>query len=404
MARSTCNLAGFDGELRAGLAEPGDVIFYHTSFTFAWAYRQISPYSARPGAVVLDPWNGSGTTTAAAAMAGVAAIGADLLPVANLIAKLRHTSSAEVVQPYGEVGECRPRDPLLFWFTPQTAGALRWWADEANRVGGSEQVLVLNSLFKVVRALSKKFSILNGSIRKATPRRSPEHWTRAKIDSLMLATQEDLQWRLRPASGVPVRLLQASALKLPLADASVDLIVGAPPSFSLLDYPHIYARELAVLGVDVWYDRSLPLTMTGGLAVRGRQVESMPLGEAASSVMQVMATTAVPRGSSGICRMKYVWQYLDDLLNTFVELARVAKPGAPLLLVVRDTIRDTYRLSLGQVCAQEAPKYGWRLADTEVHRVERTHTAMRQYGSEPVFETRLELRRTTEPASRKSVE
>ncbi|MEN0068403.1 MAG: DNA methyltransferase [Myxococcota bacterium] len=44
------------------------------------------------GAIVLDPWNGSGTTSLVASALGGKSIGVDLNPFASLIAAAKHIS------------------------------------------------------------------------------------------------------------------------------------------------------------------------------------------------------------------------------------------------------------------------------------------------------------------------
>src|SRR5688500_6287485 len=70
---------------KAGLA---DLFPYYAGFGFDWACSHLDEY-AHGNNFVLDPWNGSGTTTLAAQSRGYPAIGVDLNPVANIAAMLR---------------------------------------------------------------------------------------------------------------------------------------------------------------------------------------------------------------------------------------------------------------------------------------------------------------------------
>src|SRR4051794_20129996 len=83
--------------------------------------------------LVLDPWNGTGTTTVVAASKSVPAIGLDINPALVVVARARLLGAGvwASIQPLAQdvvahgasvdlVG-----DPLLFWFTPRAAGSLR---------------------------------------------------------------------------------------------------------------------------------------------------------------------------------------------------------------------------------------------------------------------------------------
>ncbi|MFP3813111.1 DNA methyltransferase, partial [Bacillus sp. SIMBA_005] len=83
---------------------------------------------------VLDPWNGSGTTTRAATTLGHYAVGFDINPVATLVASAKlanHDDAAHVqglaqrlatfssgTQPHGS-------DPLLNWLGPAVVSRYR---------------------------------------------------------------------------------------------------------------------------------------------------------------------------------------------------------------------------------------------------------------------------------------
>ena len=88
------------------------------------------------GAVVLDPWNGSGTTTYTAAHLGLSSIGLEINPAMAVVAKARllHSSEADMLRPLAReiVADARANreqvgqtDPLTHWFRPTTAGSLR---------------------------------------------------------------------------------------------------------------------------------------------------------------------------------------------------------------------------------------------------------------------------------------
>ena len=121
-------------------------------------------------AVVLDPWNGSGTTTTVAAEMGFDCIGIDLNPAMVVIAKsnlldddavstIRARSTAIRSQPIGPP-EHDPSDPLLEWLDEASAarvrtllralvGSPRLTAEQADDLGPVEAYW-LKTLFQVI--------------------------------------------------------------------------------------------------------------------------------------------------------------------------------------------------------------------------------------------------------------
>ena len=87
-------------------------------------------------AVILDPWNGRGTTTYAASRLGLDSIASDLNPVMLVVARTRLLDPAEAdhIEPLVDEVIERSRqhpedasssDPLSTWFEAETASTIR---------------------------------------------------------------------------------------------------------------------------------------------------------------------------------------------------------------------------------------------------------------------------------------
>ena len=73
-----------------------DLFPYYAGFSFEWAVSHLKEHIPDATAIILDPWNGSGTTTLAAQSIGVNSIGVDLNPIANVVARLRSSSLTDI--------------------------------------------------------------------------------------------------------------------------------------------------------------------------------------------------------------------------------------------------------------------------------------------------------------------
>src|SRR5712671_336390 len=108
---------------------------YYPCFSEDFAESLLSSAGLGNEQWVLDPWNGSGTTTSKAALLGLNTYGYDLNPVMVLIAKARGLDSAEYpsLRPLlAEVNRKAKRrfeidtsDPLLTWLAPNSVADFR---------------------------------------------------------------------------------------------------------------------------------------------------------------------------------------------------------------------------------------------------------------------------------------
>ena len=76
---------------------------YYAGFSPAFARAVLSHASLHTAATVLDPWNGSGTTTYTAASLGLRSLGIDISPIANVVASAKIAHRADLAHSHGLV-------------------------------------------------------------------------------------------------------------------------------------------------------------------------------------------------------------------------------------------------------------------------------------------------------------
>jgi len=74
---------------------------YYAGYSSEFVRKALSGLGVTPGCTVLDPWNGSGTTTSVADALGFRAIGFDINPVAALVAAARLTRAEDATHSSG---------------------------------------------------------------------------------------------------------------------------------------------------------------------------------------------------------------------------------------------------------------------------------------------------------------
>lgn len=124
---------------RDGTAQTGRAGWYPYYPGFSPTFANLLLKSSRlpKDSCILDPWNGSGTTTAAAATCGHRAWGYDLNPVMVITAKARMLNKREKPSLWpitkdllkkaarGEFEDMSDCDPLCTWFAPSSAAKVR---------------------------------------------------------------------------------------------------------------------------------------------------------------------------------------------------------------------------------------------------------------------------------------
>jgi DNA modification methylase len=249
---------------------------YYAGYTMRFAEQVLKAADLPEGAVVLDPWNGAGTTTHVADRLGLTGRGFDINPVAALVAsaRLAHARDAEHVLGLARrVSEAAlkssetngGRDALDAWLPPAIVNHYRAieraiLSDLATGPNGTAilpgsgalpplAAFLVLALMRAARAVAKVHTTTNptwirpGLRRKSTRRAFANRW--------LTAVQEmarDLATRARAANNASECAL-ADSRALPLDDGAADFVLTSPPYCTRIDYVVNSSFELAALGV-----------------------------------------------------------------------------------------------------------------------------------------------------------
>ncbi|MEU2683635.1 hypothetical protein ABZ654_07100 [Streptomyces hygroscopicus] len=386
----------------AGLA---DIFPYYAGFSFDWARNQLARDLAYVGddALVLDPWNGSGTTTLAAQSLGLRAVGVDRNPIANVVARLRAEASAmmsAVHPPSSGAGaeSYSSGDALDAWFTEETVRRIRDWFSALKRQDSSLNPVGTVALFRVIRRVTKGFEGSNPTwVKRAKKPEDRVTLSAVELDGLVVGEQQLILARMQQQirSEERAMLVTASATDLPLADSSVDVVLTSPPYLTRIDYAVAYARELAILGYDINTDRGLRSALMGTTLIRKNVHFSASVGMVGESLLRKIAAHD-SKASAGYY-LKQAQQYLSDLCRGLDEISRVAKEKAIVHLVVQDSFYKDVHVPLADICIDEASMRGWSMTRSEQFSVRRSlvtlNTSARAYKKGDVAESVITFRR-----------
>ncbi|WP_139181443.1 DNA methylase [Thiohalomonas denitrificans] len=347
---------------------------YYAGFSGHFARELIASARLSGKATVFDPWNGAGTTTAAAYALGHNSVGLDINPAMIVAAKARSLNAREAnsLSPLGDdilrkaisnsYDEMGPADPLSIWFVPNSVKEIR-------RVESAIQLLLIGNLerlpmtdpenvdalsdlaaffytalFKAVRILLEPFIPTNPTWIKFSTRPGNRLRPRCEtIHRLFRRQVEEMIDGVRGEAEQPLaaerslRLAIGSSENIPLSDNEVDFTLTSPPYCTRIDYAVATFPELAVLGFEKEKSfENLRRSMTGTPTVRPSVPKpNREWGKTCNSFLKMVALH--PSKASGTYYYKSHVQYFESLFLSLKEIVRVTKHGGRAALVVQDS-------------------------------------------------------------------
>ncbi len=306
----------------------------------AWA---LDTFGGR-GAVVLDPFMGSGPTQVEGVVRGGTSIGVDIDPLARFIAgaKVRPVDHERIDELGRLLGE-RWRAPaterhrpmpdvanFAHWFGETQWGWLQslWDSIGALDCDDDERDFLLVVFSSVLRWVSNaddqsQKTYVSGTLPKTSPAVPDVFWRflRRAVDGLA-----DLN-RKRHSEALAVIPDDADATQLRLAPGSVDLAVTSPPYLDSVDYPYNMMLEYFWLGPRLGVpDRKAFNALRRrpvGAKIPAERVDLPP------ALAGVVSLAAMPPS-----RRVAATTYFGLMERHFSEMARVLRPGARYVFVV----------------------------------------------------------------------
>lgn len=346
---------------------------YYAGYSLSFAEQLIKHAPLDSSAIVLDPWNGSGTTTLASARAGIRSVGYDLNPVMVIVAKarmLRDTTSPSILPIWSKIKDEASvsswkidanNDPLCDWFTPTGATALRrieisirnhliqetsdGFLDLKHINGMSDLAAFFYvSLFRVLKKLLAPFKTSNPTwLRRAKSESEKLEITTKKtlqlieedIKIIKKTPNNPINHQEQDSARSDVSICDSESLVLP--DNSIDLVLTSPPYCTRIDYAVATAAELAILG----YSKNDRFT-----TLRHNLMGSTTVPSTAPSVKTswgkkcIDFLNEVERHKSVASNTYYLknhLKYFSSLQTSLSEVARVLKPQGIASFVVQDS-------------------------------------------------------------------
>lgn len=344
-----------------------------------WAIANFAP--STPGAWVLDPFVGSGTTLVEASLRGINAIGLDVDPLARLIAKVKSTAlDPELLQDATRELLERVDGTRIAGYRPSIPTLNHWFSDDAverlsqirGAVDSFEASPDLHDFFTVCfssiirRASNADNQTMKTYVSHTLPKK-PEDANRLFRSTLddYVARMVDYWGQREPSSktevlgNIDARTLASGWIEKDLP--TIDLAVTSPPYIKSVDYVYNQMAELFWIG-DRW---GLATQKDQNEAKRKYMGNDRPLGRSVEAPAPPPIGDIpywVDRVTSADRKLGHVAsRYFNDSVAHFRNIARVLKLGGTYVYVVGDSTIAGVAIPTHKLVAQCAAEAGFEL-------------------------------------------
>lgn len=361
---------------------------YYAGYSVDFVDSILNHLQLKPDSTILDPWNGSGTTTYAAARNGYSAIGFDLNPVMVIAAKAMFVEQAkgslvaigqkiicDAAKEIQSVGH--ELDPLDAWFAPSATLRIRTLesAIQSNLVDiESQRFRLVQSdvhnlsplccffyvaLFRSVRELLTPLRASNPTwIRLPETTRNRLRPSLSSITNIFSRNIKEMDEAIRSADPAiaNVRFDISCSTALALKGKSIDCVITSPPYCTRIDYAVATRPELYVLGIGPKTGFSeLRRGLLGSTAVSPISDEARAgLGETCDRVLsRIFSHDSV---ASKSYYYKTFWAYFRDMAMSIAECNRVLRKRGTAVFVVQDSYYKDIHVNL-QAIIEEMFRY-----------------------------------------------
>jgi hypothetical protein len=341
---------------------------YYAGFSEAFVRDVIEALQAVPGQVVLDPWNGSGTTTTVAKQTGLSSIGIDINPAMAVVAKARLATEKNIFEAR-QLLKHGSRN-LSQEFLVEAC-----WSP----YGSATRSCLLLAIFRLVRR-----------------RRAIASITKVALDAELLELRSKLSIVSR--GGGRVSLLTSDILAPDLPKFGADIIITSPPYLTRIDYVKATLPELLVLSLleDLPFDELRQAMIGSPVVGRGPEYIQSGIGAYAKSVL--LQIGAHKSKASSTYYLAFFTAYISKMFSAFEKLATFARPGTSLVLVVQGSHYKEIFVDLAKLSIDFAASTGFSFVSRADYNFKQSFAQLNPkangYNSDTANETALLFRRS----------
>lgn len=354
-------------------------------------------FKLKSNSILLDLWNGSGTTTTVAYKNNIRSYGFDINPSMQYIAQAKLLSQSDkpfIIEIFNKAMtkyntrntfKVSNLDLLSIWLTTSSIKNVRYLelklSEQCQLKSASLSVsaffIVLQ--FRLLKNLLEPFKTSNPTWIKHTVKNSDKLTiNKATIKTIVKLIFNDMISNLIPDSDfksirrAPI-LLTASSYHLPLVDNSVDAIITSPPYCTRIDYAISTLPELAFLKLNHDTVKKLRYEMIGSTTISSNNNSALtiPSETAIRFLNNVINHTSK---ASNNYYIKYYQKYFNQLYMSLKEINRVLKTNGKCCIVIQNSYYKDLLLSLNIVVEEMLRYLGFDLLSSTCFQKKSTHT------------------------------
>jgi DNA modification methylase len=361
---------------------------YYAGYPEKFVEIILDQAALKKGAVVLDPWNGSGTTTSIASYRGFNSIGIDINPVAVLVASAKISGSRDnnrndfLIEKICQLATREPNeqdassDSLSKWLPLDVVSIYR--AIEQHILCNIEKKSTVDYLNPAMMPLSPTASFfilaLMRAARSISTMRTASNptWIRPGVETDCRPDHLIKAWKYQISNMsanldlnasedfIPSNIILGDSRNIELEDEMVDLIITSPPYCTRVDYIKSTSFELAALGIS---DGDVPFELVRRSCMGSTLVRNATLPEIPNEwPIEIKDTLSHIRNhaskASGSYYYKTYWQYFDDLIQSVGELKRCLKFNGSIVMVVQTSYYKDVLIDVPKLLIATARTHG----------------------------------------------
>lgn len=398
---------------------------YYAGFSSAFVVDMLKHLGVPRSGVVVDPMNGSGTTTVVGQQEGMASIGTDLNPVMVALARAKDKALLAQIENLPELVDATEEmarssaaefdlapdaEEWLATETFQTFKRLEVAADHAevdtlerdprltalllpdSMAAVSLRDLLKASLLVTLRECSHAQASKNPTWIKPGDRVNvPAETIFSRFRDTSRRLGEDLEREFGSGAHVSQTAVGAGdARRLPLAAEVADAVITSPPYLTRIDYAVTTAPELVFLGYQSADSlKGLRSEIMGSTCISGGEYE---IQESWGSTCRAFLERVEnhPSKASGSYYYKTHVQYFRDAEPIVREALRILKPGATAVFVVQDSWYKDVHAPLGDIYVEMGEFLGAKgkilRSETVLQHMGLVNTRARRYAKGKIHE------------------
>lgn len=365
---------------------------YYAGYPVDFAIWALEKLELPDGALVLDPWNGSGTTAAACARLGISCRGYDINPVMVHLGRARVASKTDFEDAFELVDmTVDALDPIEFPTVSQVGRAFK----ELPVCSESAHSLAITALFPLARRLLRDRKTKNPSwFRKSAAlkdvrlveRDLRESWASSLADvALWRSAQDDI-------NGFLISVERGDSRKFIGRRDAFHGLLTSPPYLTRLDYVHATLPEFLLLQeFDSTPDiQRLRRSMLGTPLTSDRPAHS--LDRLPGDIKRLLRSieTHDSKASATYYR-RFFSTYFVDLQTSIRNINRVLKSGARGCLVVQSSHYKEIEIDLAAAVISMAREAGLAHIETVEFGSRRSMSAVNSRAHEDARKPKSEL-------------